>query len=213
MESVRKGRGLTKIQEKQMLSFDVPTWYIDSCKLIKYMFPKAHAAAYVIMALRIAWFKVHRPLYYYAAYFSRRASAFDIVSMAKGHNAVSTKVKELNAKIETKSASLKETDTHYSLLLSLEMLARGYDFKQINIKKSDWRDFLIEGNSLLIPFKAMESLGEATAKSITDARSEQMFSSKKDIIKRTRINTTIYEKLNQIDAFLDLPNDDQIGLF
>ena len=213
MESVRKGRGVSPEQEKEMLAAKVPAWYIESCKLIKYMFPKAHAAAYVIMALRIAWFKVHRPLYYYAAYFSRRAKDFDIQTMVGGYTSIKTKVNELEEKINKKTASAKDNDIYNCLLLALEMTARGYSFKQINIFQSDWRDFLIEGSSLIIPFKAMDSLGEATAKSITDARSEMMFTSKKDIMRRTKINTTLYERLEQINAFEGLPDDDQIGLF
>lgn len=213
MESVRKGRGLNPDQEKLMIKYGVPNWYIDSCKMIKYMFPKAHATAYVIMALRIAWFKVHRPLYYYAAFFSRRATAFDIMTMVKGFEAISIKVKELEDKISNKTASNKEQEVYNTLLLALEMTARGFGFTQIDIFKSDWRDFRIEGNNLIIPFKAMDSLGEATAKSITDARAEQMFTSKKDILRRTKVNTTLFERLNEIGAFEGLPDDDQIILF
>ena len=214
MESVRKGRGVSPEQEKLMLSHGVPNWYIDSCKLIKYMFPKAHAAAYVIMALRIAWFKVHRPLYYYAAFFSRRrANYFDLITMVKGYQALNIKVKELEEKIKSKKASNKESELYNTLLLALEMTARGFGFKQIDISKSDWRDFLIEGNNLIIPFKAMDSLGEATAKSISDARAEQMFTSKKYILRRTKVNTTIFERLNEIGALEGLPDDDQIELF
>lgn len=213
MERVRKGRGVTKEQEKLMLQYNVPNWYIDSCKSIKYMFPKAHAAAYVIMALRIAWFKVHRPLYYYAAYFSRRANAFDPAVMAGGYERIKIKLKELEEKIANKSISAKENDLYTCLLIALEMTARGYTFNQIDIFKSDWRDFQIEGNALRIPFKAMESLGEATAKSITDARSEQQFTSIKDVLRRTKINTTLYERLVQIGSFGNLPEDDQLGLF
>lgn len=212
-ESVRKGRGLTPNEEELMLKHQVPNWYIDSCKAIKYMFPKAHATAYVIMALRIAWFKVHRPLYYYAAFFSRRANAFDVTTMVAGYPKIKIMVKQLEEKIAAKSASNKELELYNSLLLALEMTARGFSFKQINIYKSDWRDFQIEGNSLIIPFKAMDSLGEATAKSITDARSERPFTSIKDVLKRTKVNTTLYERLRQIGAFADLPEDDQHGLF
>ncbi len=213
MESVRKGRGLSPEQEKLMLRHGVANWYIDSCKMIKYMFPKAHATAYVIMALRIAWFKVYRPLYYYAAYFSRRANAFDINAMVKGYQGIKIRVKEIEDKINHKTASNKDFDLFNTLLLALEMTARGFTFNQIDIFKSDWRDFLLEGKSLIIPFKAMDSLGEATAKSITDARSEQIFTSKKDIMRRTKVNTTIFERLNEVGALGGLPDDDQIGLF
>lgn len=213
MESVRKGNGVSSEYEEEMLSHQVPKWYIDSCKMIKYMFPKAHASAYVIMALRIGWFKVYRPLQYYAAYFSRRANAFDIIAMAGGYSSINLRVKELEDLIKIKKASNKEIDIYNCLILALEMTARGFTFQQIDIEKSDWRDFLIEGNSLIIPFKAMDNLGETTAKSITDARVETMFSSTKDILRRTKLNTTVFEKLSEIGAFKGLPNEDQIGLF
>lgn len=213
MESVRHGNGVSPEYEKEMLDYNIPKWYIDSCKMIKYMFPKAHASAYVIMALRIGWFKVHRPLQYYAAYFSRRANAFDVVAMAGGYYSINLRVKELEDKIKAKQASNKEFDLYNCLILALEMTARGFTFQQIDIMKSSWRDFLIEGNSLVIPLKAMDNLGEATAKSITDAREEAMFSSTKDIMRRTKLNATVFEKLSEIGAFKELPNDDQLGLF
>ena len=213
MESVRKGRGVTVDQEKMMLKYNVPKWYIDSCKAIKYMFPKAHAAAYVIMALRIAWFKVYKPLYYYSAFFSRRANQFDVVVMASGYSAIKLKVKELEEKIMARNASNKEQELYNTLLLALEMTARGYTFKQVDIFKSEARDFVIEDNSLRIPFSAVDSLGISTANSITDARNEAPFTSIRDVLNRTKINTTLYERLLQLGTFGKLPQDDQIGLF
>ena len=215
MESVRKGKGISKDFEKEMLSYQIPKWYIESCKLIKYMFPKAHATAYVIMALRIGWFKVHRPIFYYAGYFSRRADAFDVVAMTRGYEAIRVKVLQLGEKIENKSASTKEIDTHYSLLLALEMTARGFSFKQMDIRTSDATNFMVSDDrkSLLIPFNAMDSLGEATALSITEARLEMMFTSKRDVARRTKINTTLFEKMNALGVFEGLPEDDQMGLF
>ena len=213
MEKVRKGRGVSSEYEKLMLQHDVPKWYIDSCKAIKYMFPKAHAAAYVIMALRIAWFKVYKPIFYYAAYFSRRATQFDVGVMASGYSSIKLKVKELEDKIANRKATNKENDLYTCLLLALEMTARGYTFKQVDIFKSDVKDFLIEGNSLRLPFSAVDSLGESTAKSIVDAREEANFTSIRDVLNRTRINTTLYEKLLQLGTFGNLPENDQIGLF
>lgn len=204
MESVRKGKGVSQGYEKEMLEHGVPNWYIDSCKMIKYMFPKAHATAYVIMALRIGWFKVYRPIYYYAAYFSRRANAFDPVTMVEGYKAIYIKVKELEASIKAKSATPKEQDLYVCLNLALEMTARGFKFKQIDILESDWRDFLIEGDTLLIPFKALDALGESTAQSIVEARNAMPFINKQDILKRTKINKTVFDKLNRIGAFKTL---------
>ena len=215
MESVRKGRGVSPEFEQLMISYNVPKWYIESCKLIKYMFPKAHATAYVIMALRIGWFKVHRPIFYYAAYFSRRADAFDVVAMAKGYDAIRAKLLELQAKIQDKVASAKEVDTYTSLLLCLEMVARGYKFVQMDIRYSDATNFRVskDRKSLLIPFNALDSLGDATAISIVKARQEAEFTSKQDIMRRTKLNSTQFEKMNSMGVFGNLPDDDQIGLF
>ncbi|MDY0063740.1 MAG: PolC-type DNA polymerase III [Bacilli bacterium] len=215
MEDVRKNKGVSKDFEKKMLAYNVPKWYIESCKLIEYMFPKAHATAYVIMALRIGWFKIHRPIFYYAAYFSRRADAFDVVAMANGYDAIKAKVVELSAKIKSKQASVREIDTHTSLLLALEMTARGYRFLQIDIEYSDATNFRVskDRKSLLIPFNALESLGESTALSIVQAREELAFTSKHDIIRRTKINTTLFERMNMLGIFGKLPDDDQMGLF
>ncbi len=215
MESVRKGKGVSKENEKKMLAYNVPEWYIASCKLIQYMFPKAHATAYVIMALRIGWFKVHRPIFYYAGFFSRRADAFDVEVMARGYEAIRTKLVELDNKIKNKVASNKEIDVYATLLLAIEMTARGMKFKQMNIFESEAINFKISDDrkTLLIPFGAMDSLGEATAKSIVEAREERMFSSKKDVLIRTKLNSTLYEKMNEMGVFDGLPEDDQIGLF
>ena len=215
MESVRRGRGLTPAHEKEMLKHNVPQWYIDSCKLIKYMFPKAHATAYVIMALRIAWFKVHRPIYYYAAYFSRRTDAFNIYAMTEGVDAIKRELANIDEKLKKRSATVKDQDLYNTLLLSLEMLARGFRFEQIDIFRSAARDFIIQPDkkALLIPFSAMDSLGYQTALSVVEARNERMFTSKQDVLNRTKINSTLFERLNAVGAFKNLPDDDQIGLF
>lgn len=215
MESVRKGKGVSADFEKLMLSYNVPRWYIESCKLIKYMFPKAHATAYVIMALRIGWFKVHRPIFYYAAYFSNRADAFDVVAMANGYDAIRSRLDELKAKIDNKTATTKENDTYNTLLLCLEMTARGYNFVQMNIKYSDATNFKVSNDrkTLLIPFNALDSLGDATAISIAKAREEAVFTSKKDIMRRTKLNSTQFEKMDAMGVFGNLPDDDQIDLF
>jgi DNA polymerase-3 subunit alpha (Gram-positive type) len=213
MEDVRRGKGVEPHYEREMLAHNIPPWYIDSCKKIKYMFPKAHAAAYVIMALRIGWFKVHRPIYYYAAYFSRRATAFDVEAMVGGSKTINLRLNELDEKIKSRKASVKEQELYNTLLLALEMTVRGYTFQQINIFKSSWRDFVIEGNSLIIPFRALDSLGEATAKSITDAREEAPFTSERDVVRRTKVNATLFERMRQLGVFQGLPEDDQIELF
>ena len=215
MEKVRKGKGVSKEYEQLMLAHDVPKWYIESCKLIKYMFPKAHATAYVIMALRIGWFKVHRPIFYYAGYFSRRADAYDVEAMAQGFEAVKARLVSLDEKIKNHTASVKEEDTYDTLLLAIEMLARGFTFKQMNIYESDAINFKVSNDrkSLLIPFGALDSLGASIANSIVEARNEHEFTSKKDVLKRTKMNATQFEKMNLMGVFDGLPEDDQVGLF
>ena len=215
MESVRKGRGLDPKQEREMLDYGVPKWYIESCKLIKYMFPKAHATAYVIMALRIGWFKVYRPIFYYAGFFSRRADAFDVEVMARGAGAIKARLQELQQKKDSNLASTKEEDTYDTLLLALEMVSRGYTFKQMDINESEAINFKVldDRKTLLIPFGALDSLGESIAKSIVEARNASAFTSKKDVLNRTKLNSTQFEKMNQMGVFGDLPEDSQVGLF
>ena len=215
MEKVRKGKGVSKEYEQLMKDYNVPDWYIESCKLIKYMFPKAHATAYVIMALRIGWFKVYRPIYYYSGFFSRRASAFDVEAMASGFEAIKAKLVELDIKIKNHTASAKEEDTFAALLLAIEMVARGMKFKQMNINDSEAINFKVldDKKSLLIPFGALDSLGPSIAHSIVEARNEHPFTSKQDVLKRTKLNATQFERMNAMGVFDGLPDDDQIGLF
>ena len=215
MEKVRKGKGVSKEYEQLMKDYKVPDWYIESCKLIKYMFPKAHATAYVIMALRIGWFKVYRPIYYYSGFFSRRASAFDVEAMAHGFESIKAKLVELDLKIKNHSASAKEEDTFAALLLAIEMVARGMKFKQMNINESEAINFKVlpDKQTLLIPFGALDSLGPSIAHSIVEARNDHPFTSKQDVLKRTKLNATQFEKMNAMGVFDGLPENDQIGLF
>ena len=215
MEKVRKGKGVSKEYEQLMLKYGVPKWYIESCKLIKYMFPKAHATAYVIMALRIGWFKVYRPIYYYAGYFSRRANAFDVEAMASGFEAIKARLVDIDNKMKAHSATVKEEDTYQALLLAIEMVSRGMKFKQMNINDSEAINFKVleDKKTLLIPFGALDSLGASIANSIVDARKEHPFTSKKDVLRRTKLNATQFERMNGMGVFEGLPEDDQIGLF
>lgn len=214
MESVRKGKGLKTSQEELMRKCKVPEWYIYSCKKIKYMFPKAHATAYVIMALRIGWFKVHRPIYYYAAYFSKRAKRLDAEVFANGKNAIRNKINEIETMIKNKSKDVtdKDKDLLTELHIALEMVLRGYTFKQIDLEKSKAVDFTISDDlkSLYLPFIAIDSLGETVAKSIEDARSEAPFISKKDFETRTSINKTQYAKMHTLGIFDELPDDNTL---
>ena len=214
MESVRKGKGLKTSQEELMRKHKVPEWYIYSCKKIKYMFPKAHATAYVIMALRIGWFKVHRPIYYYAAYFSKRAKRLDAEIFAAGKNAIRNKINEIETMIKNKSKDLTEKDKDLltELHIALEMVLRGYSFRQIDLDKSKAVDFTIDEDrkSLYLPFIAIDSLGETVAKSIEDARNQAPFTSKKDFESRTSINKTQYAKMHTLGVFDNLPEDDTL---
>lgn len=213
MEGVRKGRGLKPEQEALMIKYGVPDWYIYSCKRIQYMFPKAHATAYVIMALRIGWFKVHRPIYYYAAFFSKRAKEFDPEILASGRNAIRNKITELEGKIAKKEElTNKENDLLGVLYIALEMVLRGYSFKQINIKKSLATDFVIceDKKSLYLPFISVDSLGEAVAKSIIEARDKHEFTSKTDFEYRTSVNKKQYARLKTLGVLDELPDSDTL---
>ena len=227
MESVRKGRGLTPEMETSMRENGVEEWFIDCCKKIKYLFPKAHATAYVIMALRIAWFKVHRPIYYYSGFFSKRVDAFDVRALAGGYDAILTKINELSKSSNTKAmdevlsggvseetSSVKTAKLLVGLQVALEMVARGYEFRNVHINKSHATDFVIEDEKYLrIPFVAIDSFGGTTAQMIVQNRGDVPFTSIKDATRRGHISNTLADKLDQLGAFEGLPRDDEIGLF
>ncbi|MHC0037166.1 PolC-type DNA polymerase III [Pseudoneobacillus sp. C159] len=211
MESVRKGKGLTDEMEEEMRKNNVPEWYIDSCKKIKYMFPKAHAAAYVLMAVRIAYFKVHHALLYYAAYFTVRAEDFDIDAMVKGSHSIRAKIEEINAK--GLDASNKEKNLLTVLELALEMNERGYSFKKVDLYKSSADQFIIEGDSLIPPFNSIPGLGTNAAYNIVKAREEGEFLSKEDLQQRGKVSKTILEYLDNHGCLESLPEQNQLSLF
>lgn len=211
MESVRKGKGLTDEMEAEMRRNEVPDWYIDSCKKIKYMFPKAHATAYILMAIRIAYFKVHLPLLYYATYFTVRAEDFDIEAMAHGPEAIRAKLIEINAK--GLEASNKEKNLLTVLELALEMTQRGFSFQKIDIYKSAALEFVIEGNSLIPPFNSIPGLGTNVALNMVKAREEGEFLSKEDLQQRGKVSKTILEYLDKQGCLGSLPEQNQLSLF
>ncbi|MEW9501268.1 PolC-type DNA polymerase III [Jeotgalibacillus marinus] len=211
MEFVRKGKGLTPEWEEDMKNNDVPDWYIDSCKKIKYMFPKAHAAAYVLMAVRIAYFKVHHPKLYYAAYFTVRAEDFDLQAMAAGSQTIKSKIEEINAK--GLDAAPKEKSLLTVLELCLEMCERGFSFKQVDLYKSDARNFIIEGDSLIPPFNAIPGLGTNAALNIVGSRENGEFLSKEDLQKRGKVSKTIIEYLDSQGCLDGMPDQNQLSLF
>nr|3F2B_A Chain A, DNA-directed DNA polymerase III alpha chain [Geobacillus kaustophilus]3F2C_A Chain A, GEOBACILLUS KAUSTOPHILUS DNA POLC [Geobacillus kaustophilus]3F2D_A Chain A, GEOBACILLUS KAUSTOPHILUS DNA POLC [Geobacillus kaustophilus] len=211
MESVRKGKGLTPEFEAEMRKHDVPEWYIDSCKKIKYMFPKAHAAAYVLMAVRIAYFKVHHPLLYYASYFTVRAEDFDLDAMIKGSAAIRKRIEEINAK--GIQATAKEKSLLTVLEVALEMCERGFSFKNIDLYRSQATEFVIDGNSLIPPFNAIPGLGTNVAQAIVRAREEGEFLSKEDLQQRGKLSKTLLEYLESRGCLDSLPDHNQLSLF
>ena len=211
MEGVRKGKGIPEDYQAMMRENNVPEWYIESCLKIKYMFPKAHAAAYVLMALRVAWFKVHKPLLYYCAYFSVRAQDFDIVAMSQGKEMIKQRMKEIRDK--GNDASTKEVNLLTVLELANEMCERGFNFKMVDIEKSDAVNFVIEGDSLIAPFRSIPGLGLNVANKIVEARQEQPFISKKDLATRGKVSKTLIDYMTENKVLDDLPDENQLSLF
>jgi DNA polymerase-3 subunit alpha (Gram-positive type) len=211
MESVRKGKGLTPEFESDMRSNGVPEWYIDSCKKIKYMFPKAHAAAYVLMAVRIAYFKVHFPILYYTAYFTVRAADFDLHAMTKGSVSIKAKLDEINAK--GLDAAPKERSLMTVLEIALEMCERGFHFKKVDLYRSHASDFIIDGMGLIPPFNAIPGLGTNVAKTIVEARKNGEFLSKEDLQQRGRVSKTLIEYMDTLGCLEGMPEANQLSLF
>ena len=211
MESVRHGRGIPDEWQEKMRQANVPQWYMDSCLKIKYMFPRAHAAAYVLMALRIAYFKVYFPLVYYCAFFSVRADDFDVVAMAHGKDAVKHRMAEINE--QGNDASAKDKSLLTILELANEMLERGFKFKMVDLNKSDAANWLIDGDSLIAPFRAVPGLGLNVAKQIVAAREEKPFLSKEDLAERGKVSKTLIDFLTENHVLDGLPDSNQLDLF
>ena len=214
MESVRKGKGLTEEMEAAMNEQHVPEWYIDSCKKIKYMFPKAHAVAYVMMAFRIAWFKVHRPLAFYSAYFSIRAKGFDASCMIKGDKVCLDKMSELRQKERDKTISEAEKDMMTTLEVCHEFYRRGFTFEPMDVYKSDATRFLVTETGLIPPFTSMPGIGEQAALSIVEERKNGKFLSAEELIVRCpKASKAVVELLEQIGALGSMPKTTQMTLF
>lgn len=212
MESVRKGRGLTPEWIEVMREHGVEEWYIQSCLKIKYMFPKAHAAAYIINALRVAYFKVHYPLYYYAAYFSVRANDFNLEAMVSGKEAVKKCIEAIYAK--GNEATAKENSLLVVLEIANEMLERNFSFEMVDIDRSDATDFVVKDEyTLLAPFRAVPSLGASVARSIIVAREEDKFLSKEDLSKRGKVSKKVMEYFERNNVISHLPDENQLSLF
>ncbi len=211
MESVRKGKGLKPEWEEAMTAAGVPDWYIWSCKKIKYMFPKAHAAAYVMMAWRIAWCKINYPLAYYAAYFSIRASGFSYELMCRGQKQLEENLADYKRRQDT--LSKKEQDSYRDMKLVQEMYARGFAFLPIDLFASDARLFKIVDGKLLPPFTSVSGVGETVADSIAEAAAQGPFLSRQDFRERSKASQTIVDLFDSLGILGDLPESNQISLF
>lgn len=212
MESVRKGKGLSAEQEELMKENNIPQWYIDSCKKIKYMFPKAHAAAYVMMAFRIAWFKVYYPKAFYATYFSVRADTFDANIVSKGLETIRRTIDEIEHK--GKAATNKEKDMQTILEVAQEMYVRGIKCLPVDLYKSEATRFLITEDGILPPFTALQGLGAAAANNIVEARSETgSFISIEELKAKAGISKSVVEILENHGCLEGLSQSSQLSLF
>lgn len=223
MEHVRKGKGLTAEEVSLMQEHDIPMWYINSCKKIEYMFPKAHASAYVLMALRIGWYKVYQPLAYYSAIFSSRIDKFEMYAMMEGFDKINLKIKQLEKDRQEKMVSKRSEGLSDELIdkklkglyIAQEMCARGFKFYPVSLELSQASHFVMHenGDGLIMPFCCIDSLGDKEAESIVNAREEKPFSSVEDVKARTKIKKKTVETLTLIGAFDHLEVEDQQQLF
>ena len=211
MESVRKGKGLKPEWEEAMLAANVPDWYIWSCKKIKYMFPKAHAAAYVMMAWRIAYCKVNYPLAYYAAFFSIRASAFSYEIMCRGQKHLENVIEDYKKRADT--LSNKEKDTMKDMRIVQEMYARGFEFEPIDIFKAQSRLFQIVNGKLMPSLNSIDGLGEKAADAIVEAAKDGPFLSKDDLRMRAKVSKSVVDMMDELGLLGNLPESNQISLF
>lgn len=211
MESVRKGKGLKPEWEEAMLEAGIPDWYIWSCKKIKYMFPKAHAAAYVMMAYRIAYCKVNYPLAYYAAYFSIRASAFSYELMCQGREKLEYYIRDYKKRSD--SLSKKDQDTLKDMKIVQEMYARGFEFIPLDIYSAKATKFQIIDGKLMPPLSTIEGMGDKAAEAVEVAAADGPYLSKDDFRQRTKVSKTVIDLMADLGMFGDLPETNQLSLF
>lgn len=218
MEYTRKGKANKELPpfEAAMKEVGVEQWYIDSCYKIKYMFPKAHAAAYVIAALRLAWYKIYYPINFYSAYFTVRGGAIDAVAAVEGKNAVKKKMEEYaNKRKNNAPITAKEESAYVVNQIVIEMLARGIEFLPVDIYKSDSRIYRIENGKIRLPFGAIDGIGENAAQAIADAKNDGNgeFMSYDDLMARAGIGKSVVDSLKEAGALGDMPESNQISLF
>ncbi|MGL4951662.1 MAG: PolC-type DNA polymerase III, partial [Mycoplasma sp.] len=217
MEDVRKGKKLKPEYIDIMQSNNVPNWYIDSCNKIEYIFPKAHATAYVMHAWKFAWYKLYHPLAYYSTFFSVKTNVFDIETIIQGKLTIKTKMDKIKALLSNRetASQVKKKDLDLMIIyeVCLEMFARGFKIYKPNISLSDKDDFIIYKDGLLAPFGCVDGIGSEAAATIVAARREKQFSSLEDLMRRAKVNKTSIAKLKEIGVFESLPESDQISLF
>lgn len=217
MEFVRKGKASKdpetwKQHEKTMKDANIPDWFINSCAKIKYMFPKAHAAAYVISAFRIAWYKVHMPVYFYASWYSSKATDVDIEAMIKGYSAIKSRIEDIQVK--GYEATNKENGQAESLKVALEATARGIKFLNVDLYHSDATVWIAKNDTEIYPpFNAIDGLGDTVAKNIVEEREKQPFISIEDVQKRGKVSKTLIDKMTEMGILKDLPDSNQLSLF
>ena len=217
MEFVRKGKASKeadtwKEHVKTMQEADIPEWFINSCAKIKYMFPKAHAAAYVISAFRIAWYKVHMPVYFYSSWLTTKATDIDVESMIGGYDAIKRRLEDIITK--GYEATNKEAGEGESLKVALEATARGIKFLNVDLYESEATVWKVKNDTEIYPpFSAIAGLGETVAKKIVEERDKTPFISKEDLQSRGKVSTTLLEKMNEMGVLKDLPDSNQLSLF
>jgi DNA polymerase-3 subunit alpha (Gram-positive type) len=211
MESVRKGKGLKPEWEEIMREHDVPDWYIWSCKKIKYMFPKAHAAAYVMMAWRIAYCKVYYPLAYYAAFFSIRATSFSYELMCQGKERLEYHIHDYEKRKDT--LTKKEQDTYRDMKIVQEMYARGFEFCELDLYRAKAHHFQIIDGKLMPSIGTIEGLGDKAADAVEEAAKQGPFLSKDDFRQRTKVSKTCIDLMNSLHLLGELPETNQLSLF
>ena len=220
MEVVRKGKSSAvfpqKNYEQLMRDNDVPQWYIDSCKKIKYMFPKAHAAAYVLSAVRVAWWKLYYPREYYTVYFSTRCDFYEIETLVQGKEAILARRKEIEQLRTERNSSNKDEGLWDVFEIALEMLERGYRISAVDLELSDATKFTLHPTNpkaIIPPFVAVDSLGESVANTVVEARKKQPFISKEDVMKRTKLNNSHIKLLTKMGVFEGMQEENQLSLF
>jgi len=207
---VRKGKGLKPEWEEDMRAHNVPEWYIDSCKKIKYMFPKAHAAAYVMSAIRLAWYKIYYPMEFYAAFFTVAPGGFDGELVMRGRGAVTATINELSKK---EDATQKDAETISSMSLAREALARGVQFLGVDLYKSDATAFLPENGKIRLPFSSLGGLGEGAAQKIVEARADGEFFSIEELRERAKLTKSVIEILSRNGVLDNLSETNQYTFF